>query len=201
MSVKQLMEECCPVIPGDEKWETTVEFVMENDAFVMAALIEDAKTIGLREPVSIYRYPEDNYAVVTDGTHRVVAAYLAGIETLEVEDTTNAARVARKIDPTTTPTLVTEVVMNDDFSGDADDLGMVVRSFPLGDSDWMSAYDREEVSAGHIEVTWDRVVDHDEDTSSDIAVLIEATNRAARARLEATYGSEAVESVLTFLRY
>jgi hypothetical protein len=201
MSVKQLMEECYPVIPGDEKWETTVEFVIENDAFVMAALIEDAKTIGFREPVSIYRYPEDNYAVVTDGTHRVVAAFLAGIETLEVEDTTNAARVARKIDPTTTPTLVTEVVMNDDFSGDADDLGMVVRSFPLGESDWVSAYDREEIANGHIEVTWDRVVDFEETDSSKIVSLIESITRVARERVEAIYGAETVESVTSFLRY
>lgn len=201
MSVKQLMDECCPVIPGDEKWETTIEFVMEQDAYIMAALIEDAKTVGFREPVSIYRYDEDDYAIVTDGTHRVVAAYLAGIETIEVEDQTDAQNVARKVNADSSPLLVTEVKMNEDFYGDVDDLGMVVRSFPLGASDWVSAYDREEVEYGHLDITWDRIIDVVALGNDGVTALGDAITAAVIERISAVYGEGSVESVSTFLRY
>lgn len=87
-SIAEIMEEYSPVYPESKKWEDTIKYLLNEPAEkeTVEILIQELKRDGkFREPILTLQNDEgDKY--VGDGTHRLVAAYVAGYEEILTAD-------------------------------------------------------------------------------------------------------------------
>lgn len=152
MSVEELMKKYHPVYPQDELWESTVALNLADDAEIMERLISIAKIVGeFREPITLSS-EDDDYAVI-DGTHRVCAAHLAGLDEVWVRDySPDEVLWAGETDVC----MVTTIHLADYNSEIADTLFGVIRSIPLSEEKWVTASCASSVN-GESTIIWDDV--------------------------------------------
>jgi hypothetical protein len=90
------MKEYAPVYPESREWADTAEYLLKNDGEIISELQRQYLKFGqFREPVVLKLNDPDEDAedlspgkigYVADGTHRLVSAYLLGIETILFSD-------------------------------------------------------------------------------------------------------------------
>lgn len=87
--ISELMENYSPVYPDDKRWESTIEYLLHEPAEreTVVKLIEELKRDGtFREPILAIEDTETGKKYIGDGTHRLVAAYIAQHDTILTAD-------------------------------------------------------------------------------------------------------------------
>lgn len=95
-SVAEAMKEYAPVYPESREWADTVAYLLESDSEIIAELQKQYLKFGeFREPVVLKLDDPDEgsedlalgtIGYVADGTHRLVSAYLLGVESILASD-------------------------------------------------------------------------------------------------------------------
>lgn len=87
--VSELMQQYLPSYPEDNKWESTIEYLLHepSEKETVEMLIEELKRTGsFREPILAIEDEETGKKYIGDGTHRLVAAYIAGFDEILTAD-------------------------------------------------------------------------------------------------------------------
>lgn len=132
-----------PVYPSGGVWADTVAYLTSNSAEneIVNELIRQYRQDGRwREPITLESldYSEDDEPLrVCDGTHRVAAAILMGVESVWVQDYDPGKH---EFDPeapwTTATTIITSTGLHSQLVESWYD---ILRSFPLDDDTWVTA--------------------------------------------------------------
>lgn len=187
------MLEYAPVYPESRKWTDTVKYLSEHDSEIIAELQKQFLEQGeFREPVVLKKFDSDdeadeltsgNLGYVADGTHRLVSAYLLGVDFIKVSD-------GYADTPESDHFLATEITSDDPklFSDQHDEIFFdLIRSMCISDSIWITA-STASGSLNSATVYWDA-----EDSS-----LTSVINDAVVQRLETRF-PESSFTVKTFV--
>lgn len=149
----ELMEKYHPVYPESNKWEDTIELLLNDpyDNEVVELLQEDFKKYGTyREPITICEDEDSDNPepYVANGTHRVVAAYLNNAKTVPV------AYYDSEFDFEDDIMVVTSITFAENDENLIEEIASSIRSFKINDETWMtnSGYSSNNNS---LEITWD----------------------------------------------
>lgn len=153
-SLSEVMEEYSPVYPDTHKWIDTIGMLLVDDAEILTELQRQHKMQGeFREPIVISKAEPndpDDFSNVADGTHRVVAAYLMGLENVlvshEFPDYEDKGYVN-----------VTHISKYDDSAITEEEFDFLVdklRSFPLSDDLWITS-SLSCLNPEGLEIIWD----------------------------------------------
>jgi hypothetical protein len=139
------MLEYAPVYPESRKWTDTVKYLSEHESEIITELQKQFLEQGeFREPVVLKKFDSDDeidelttgkLGYVADGTHRLVSAYLLGVDFIEVSDGYDETSETDYF-------LATEVTSDDPkfFSDQYDDIFFdLLRSMCISDSIWITA--------------------------------------------------------------
>ena len=95
-SIAEIMKEYSPVYPESKKWEDTIEYLLNehSEKETIEILIQELARDGkFREPILALQNDEgDKY--IGDGTHRLVAAYVAGYEEILTSESSPAETIS-----------------------------------------------------------------------------------------------------------
>lgn len=133
--VSELMQQYLPSYPEDNKWESTIEYLLHepSEKETVEMLIEELKRDGgFREPILAIEDEETKQKYIGDGTHRLVAAYLAGYDTILTADSYSTDIPENKSFTT---------LIGSETKLDSDDLELMfdyIRSLKVNDEIWIT---------------------------------------------------------------
>lgn len=141
-TVNSIMSEYAPVYPESHLWKDTIHYLTSEskpDAKIVSELRKNLKKYGkFRNPITLIEEDDSDEAWeglrrrVANGTHRLIAAHLEGIETIDVEYCWTEVDDDVQLETTLSPdTPFTEDEI--DFLFDE------FRSFPVSDDLWLDA--------------------------------------------------------------
>lgn len=177
MNVKSLMKTYSPVYPsGNQTWEGVIAFYQDNpyEQFKVDTLIQVLETgHHFREPVSL----DKTTLRVVDGTHRLIASYLAGREEIDVEyregheeePDTEGVQSSMNSELSTTEVWIETKVrihlsLDRDFEDTLDETMGVCMSVPVSNEFWATS---SVCSIGNLQVDRSVVFEIPWDSSSD----------------------------------
>lgn len=143
-SVAEAMNEYAPVYPESREWSDTVDCLLKSDGEIIAELKKQHLKFGqFREPVILkLDDPEDTddlvpgkIGYVADGTHRLVTAYLLGVETILASD---SYEESEEMDYSIV-TRISNVSQNSLNSDETETLFDKFRSICISDSLWITS--------------------------------------------------------------
>lgn len=178
MKLSELLATYSSVYPESGKWEETVELLL-NDPVERATvedLLEELSVHGTwREPILLDPGDEEYPPTVANGTHRVVASILHGLETVPVSHTTAPATPAEDSPETTSYSwLESEIRFAEPLSEElVDQLFGVLRSFRVDGNHWLTSA-MLSADTAHARSSW-----------ATTALAPEAITAAVARRLEA----------------
>lgn len=149
----EVMQEYSPVYPSSHKWADTINVLLEDDLEVIEELKRQyLKDGSFRDAVVLEEADEDDpedMAIIADGTHRVVVAYLLGADEITVSNEYPDFEDKGFC-------LVTKIVPADeDFDDDDyDEIVEKLRSFAISDDLWLTSSLASSGPDG-LEIYWD----------------------------------------------
>lgn len=142
-SVSSIMSEYSPVYPASRNWIDTIELLTSDTDSIDAKIVKELQRHLLidgkfRQPILLCSQDQENddgrkivHRYVGNGTHRIVAAYLSGVESIHVTDTENLDHCFWF----ETSIQLPELASADDLEAVFD----VLHSFPVNDEIWLDA--------------------------------------------------------------
>lgn len=186
MSVKDIMTQYKPRYPDSHQWEDTIECVSstrEEKMIILELWRQHIAAGGFREPILLGRDDETGDWFVNDGTHRLVTAFLLGVDTVKVQHESDSDS-----EDSECGWLETTISHRADSVSDDTDIFSVIRSLPLSDSDWVTTsfalHDEGStngVRCGYTTIYWDTDDTH---LCRQISAQVERRIKEAFPRLE-----------------
>ena len=144
MPLSELISQYSPVYPEGGSWDLTCDFLLndEVDKEIVDTLVSVLKSgAGLREPVVLGSRTDDEddpeFPLVVNGTHRVCAHILAGVDTVLAAYASDVYDVSA--DEVTNDHLMIETVITftPELNEEVEDkIGDVLRSFEVDETTW-----------------------------------------------------------------
>lgn len=189
MSVKDIMARYKPRYPNSHLWEDTIECVSSTheDKMIILELWRQHIAAGdFREPILLGKDDETDEMFVNDGTHRLITAFLLGVDRIRVQHKDDAEDY-----PDDCGWLETKISHRTDHDADISDdtdIFSVIRSLPLSDSEWVTTsfavHDESPVDGsrcGYTTIYWDT---DDPSLCHQISIQVEQRIKDSIPRLE-----------------
>lgn len=158
IKVSELMDKYSPIYPNSNKWNDTIEYMKNSEIelnTINLLIKEFEKNNNFKEPVLVSENKNFNY--ISDGTHRVVAAFLNNPDNLI--DIENIMEIKNN---ECTYSMVTEIKGFDLYKISDDEimyLQYILRSIKINDDIWITAGGAFSNFNNSFSVCWDKIID------------------------------------------